>query len=248
MSRDDSIEGLVARLWTPVSPARRGPKPTLSVERIIDAALDIADAEGIEAVSMSRLGKALGVTPMALYRHLSGKEELLARLTDAIAADMPEIPVDQGWRPGLEVWVRVQIEYAMRRPWMLDLPLSTVPPGPHRLRWIDRAFGLMAGLPLDAGEKLGIIGILAQHVLGESRVQVEAARADEDPFADLGLVLARYADPSAYPHLIAAMSASKPAPGPPHLEDDIAWGIEVVLDGVEAYLARKAEAAERGDD
>lgn len=239
-----SVESLVTRLWTPPTPSRRGPRPTLSVDRIIEAAIELADAEGIGAVSMARLGKALGVTPMALYRHVSSKDELLARLADTIAVDPPEIPDGIGWRAGLELWMRAQITLAVTRPWYLDLPLTVVLPGPNRLRWIDQAFRLLEGLPLTAEEKLGLIGTLAQHVLGESRVQAETVAAGENPYADLELMLQRWADPQAYPHLFAAMATFEPAPPDPD-DDEAGFGLQLVLDGVEAYIARKAAERSR---
>ena len=169
---DAATERLIERLWAAPAPPRRGPRPMLSVERIVDAAFELANTEGLEAVTMARVGKALGVTPMALYRHVSNKDELLTLLADRIA-DVPPLPSDVGWREGLELWVRAQIDAALARPWILDLPLSALLPGPVRLRWIDQAFGMMRDVPLTAGEKFGIIGLLAQHVLGEARVQIE---------------------------------------------------------------------------
>lgn len=236
---EQTTESLVSRLWAPAAPSRRGPRATLSVDRIVEAAIELADAEGIGAVSMSRLGKALGVTPMALYRHISGKDELLARIADEIARDAPTIPADAGWREGLELWMRAQIEMAIARPWYLDLPLSTVLPGPHRLRWIDQGFQILEGLPLTAEEKLELIGTLAEHVLGESRVQAESVAAD-NPYADLEIMLQRYADPDTYPHLFAAMATWDPEQDVPDDHDDLAFGLQIVLDGVEAFIARKA--------
>ena len=238
-----SAESLVSRLWTPPTPPRRGPRPTLSVDRIVEAAIELADAEGIAAVSMARLGKALGVTPMALYRHIDGKDELLARLADSIATATPPIPPGTGWRRGLELWMRAQIEMIVTRPWFLDLPVTIVLPGPNRLRWIDQAFELMEGLPLTADEKLGLIGTLAQHVLGESRVQAEVGAAGDNTYTDFELMLQRHADPVTYPHLFAAMATYQAPPEPP--QDEIGFGLQIVLDGVEAYIARKSAERSR---
>src|SRR5690606_30055687 len=132
-----------------------------------------------------------------------------------------------GWRAGLESWTRAQIELGVARPWMLELPLSAAPPGPNRVRWIDQAFGVLRPLDLPPDEKRAIIGLLAQHVLGESRVHIESRRGavqqvrrasglpDDtpeseldpaaidaaNPYADFETVLARYADPTTYPNL-----------------------------------------------
>lgn len=263
--RTAELPAAVQRLWGAAAPRRRGPKPALSAAQIVQAAMDLADAEGLAAVSMARIAEAVGYTPMALYRHVSGKEELLVLMSDAVAAELPGIPADSGWRAGLEAWTRAQIDMGLARPWLLELPLSAAPPGPNRVRWIDQAFGVLRPLDLPPDEKLAIIGLLAQHVLGEARVHIESRRAAvqqvrreaglpdgtpeseldpaaidaANPYADFETVLARYADPTAYPHLFEAFATwpettiSRPS------DDDIAFGITVVLDGVEAYLKRR---------
>lgn len=264
-AQEHELPVVVQRLWGDAAPRRRGPKPALSAAQIVRAAMDLADAEGLAAVSMSRVAEAVGYTSMALYRHVSGKDELLVLMSDAVAADLPDIPADGGWRAGLEAWTRAQIELALTRRWMLELPLSAVPPGPNRLRWMDQAFGVLRDLDLPADEKLTIIGLLAQHVLGEARVHVETRRAAvdkarrdaglpdgtpeseldpaaieaADPYTDFETVLMRYAGPQAYPNLFASFAAWAGEPIESPVEDDIAFGITVVLDGIEAHLRRR---------
>ncbi|MFD6446087.1 TetR/AcrR family transcriptional regulator [Promicromonospora sp. NPDC060204] len=259
------LPAAVQRLWGAPAPRRRGPKPALSVAQIVQAAMDLADTEGLAAVSMARVADAVGYTPMALYRHVSSKEELLAMMADAVAADLPELPVDGGWRAGLEAWTRAQIALGVRRPWMMDLPLTAAPPGPNRVRWIDQAFGVLRPVDLPADEKLAVVGLLAQHVLGEIRVHVESRRAAADqvrreaglpdgtpeseldpdaldaasPYADFETVLTRYADPATYPNLFEAFAAWPGTTLTAPSDDDIAFGIATVLDGVEAYLRRR---------
>ncbi|MFI8525273.1 TetR/AcrR family transcriptional regulator [Promicromonospora sukumoe] len=264
-AREHELPVVVQRLWGDAAPRRRGPKPALSAGQIVRAAMDLADAEGLAAVSMARVAEAVGYTSMALYRHMSGKDELLILMSDAVAADLPDIPEDGGWRAGLEAWTRAQIDLAITRPWMLDLPLSAVPPGPNRVRWMDQAFGALRDVDLPADEKLAIVGLLAQHVLGEARVHVETRRAavekvrrdaglpDEtpeadldpaaieaaDPFADFETVLLKYAGPQAYPNLFASFASWQGGTIDSPADDDIAFGITVVLDGVDAYLRRR---------
>jgi AcrR family transcriptional regulator len=253
------------RLWGATAPRRRGPKPALSAARIVQAAMDLADAEGLAAVSMARIADAVGYTPMALYRHVSSKDELLVLMSDAVAADLPDIPAGTGWRAGLEAWTRAQIEMGMARPWFLDLPLSGVLPGPNRVRWLDQAFGVLREVELPGDEKLAIVGLLAQHVLGETRVHVETRRAAvqrvrreaglpdgtpdseldpaaidaADPYADFEAMLGRFASPATYPHLFEAFAAWEGTTASAPTDDDIAFGITIVLDGVEAYLRRR---------
>lgn len=263
---EQEVPSVLRRLWgrTGRDRPRRGPKPALSVDRIVRAAAGLADSEGLAAVSMARVAETLGCSAMALYRHVESKDELLVLLTDHIAdgLEMPEHAA--GWRSGLEAWTRAQIELALARPWMLDLPLSVVPPGPQRLRWMEIAFAAMRDVDLPGDEKLAVIGLLAQHVLAEARVQVETRRAaaaavrrsralppgtpesepdaggltGANPMSDFEAVLRDLADPADYPNLTAAMEqTSGPTPWNPDTEIDL--GLQIVLDGVEAYVGAR---------
>lgn len=276
MSTDDAsgpveLPAVVRRLWGDPAPRRRGPRPVLTTARIVQAAMDLADAEGLAAVSMARVAEAVGYTPMALYRHVSDKDELYVLMSDAVAARLPQITSD-GWRAGLEAWTRAQIDLTLDRPWMLELPLSAAPPGPNRVRWMDQGFGAMQRIDLPPDEKLAIVGLLAQHVLGEARVHVEIRRAAvqkvrhdsglpestpesqldpaaidaADPYADFTTLLSRYGGAAAYPHLFEAFSSGPLAPVGSPSDDDIAFGITVVLDGIEAYLRRRGALPENG--
>ena len=269
---ETELPAAVQRLWGAAAPRRRGPKPALSAAQIVQAALELADAEGLAAVSMARIAEAVGYTPMALYRHVSGKEELLVLMSDAVAADLPRLPDEGGWRAGLEAWTRAQIELGISRPWMLELPLSAAPPGPNRVRWLDQAFGVLRSIDLPPDEKLAVVGLLAQHVLGEARVHIESKRAAvqqvrrdaglpdttpeseldpaaieaANPYADFETVLARYADPTTYPNLFESFATWPENPTTAPSDDDIAFGIGVVLDGIEAYLRRRGAIPDDG--
>ncbi|WP_454042465.1 TetR/AcrR family transcriptional regulator [Cellulosimicrobium sp. Marseille-Q8652] len=270
------VSPTLQRLWGRGDARRRGPKPALSIEQVARAAVAIADAEGLDAVSMARVAESLGYSSMALYRYVTGKDELLSLMADAAAADLP-LPADHGsdWRAGLESWTRAQIDGILARPWFLELPLTTVRLGPHRVQWLDHAFRVLRDVPLTADEKLQIVGLLAQHVLGEGRVAVETQRAaavavrleqglpastpeselDPDaleranPYYDFETVLRHLATPDAYPHLLAALAGDEPAPDGPRHEDE--WedgfdvGLQIVLDGIERFVEQRTALRRR---
>jgi AcrR family transcriptional regulator len=275
MSSEQQTDPTLQRLWGHQQRPRRGPKPALSLGTIIETAFEIADADGLDAVSMSRIAEKLGCSAMALYRHVSSKDELLVLLTDRVAALLPPFPTHASWRAGLEAWTREQINLVLDHPWYLDLPLATAPPGPHRLRWFDAAMGVMAEVDLAFDEKVAVIGLLAQHVLGEAQVQVETQRAaiahlrssgavDEDvpdadldpaaveranPYFDFETVLTRLATPDQFPHLFAAAStwSSESAEARPATRsDEIGFGLDIVLDGIEAYVRRRTRRTDGG--
>src|SRR5699024_12681210 len=105
MNTDDPIEQLpsgIALAWGVAATPQRGPKREMSVEKIVDAAIEIADTEGIQAVSMSAVAKRLGYTQMSLYRYVSSQDDLLLLLQEA-ATGLPPVEGDDqpGWRARL---------------------------------------------------------------------------------------------------------------------------------------------------
>jgi AcrR family transcriptional regulator len=220
------------RLWGQDARRRRGPKATLSVQSIVDAALELADGQGLDAVSMARVADALECTAMALYRHIDSKYELLTLLADRVAADVPNLPANLGWRDGLRAWTRVQIDGVLAHPWLLQLPLATIPLGPHRTRWIDQGFGAMRDLDLPTAVKGQILNLLSLYVLSEARLQVEIQHLTTNPFAELSQVIHHLADSADLPYLFAALA--DPSIG----NDDDTFGIELILNGIEVLLVR----------
>ncbi|MFD7074767.1 TetR/AcrR family transcriptional regulator [Nocardioides sp. NPDC059952] len=231
---------LIPRLWGKPPAGRRGPKPALSVAQIVEAAYAIADEQGLAAVSMARVAEAAGCSPMALYRHVKNKDELLILLADRLCADLPAPPRDLDWREGLAAWMRAQVDLALSKPWFLDLPLAATLPGPNRLAWIDLGFYYLREVALPAEEKLAILGIISQYGLGEARVEVEAARLAENPFATFEQMLVTYADPERFPHLMASMATWRPAESGEGSDSDdpSAFGQGLLMAGIAAHIER----------
>jgi len=236
---DAMSSDLIPRLWGKPPAGRRGPKPALSVAQIVEAAYVIADEQGLAAVSMARVAEAVGCSPMALYRHVKNKDELLILLADRLCADLPRPDRDLGWREGLAAWMRAQVDLAVRKPWFLDLPIAATLPGPNRLTWIDLGFYYLRDVALPAEEKLAILGIVAQYALGEAKIEVEAAlSAPDNPYASFEQMLVTYADPERFPHLMASMATWQPAaPGEESDSDDpSAFGQSLLMAGIAAHI------------
>src|SRR5215218_3749291 len=103
-------------LWGARAQPTRGPKPTLSLDRITDTAIAIADAEGLAAVSMQRVAAELGFTKMSLYRYVPGKAELVALMVERAIGDPPTIDTAD-WRAGLKDWSHQLLAGYLRHPW-----------------------------------------------------------------------------------------------------------------------------------
>lgn len=241
---DAMSSDLIPRLWGKPPAGRRGPKPALSVAQIVEAAYVIADEQGLSAVSMARVAEAVGCSPMALYRHVKNKDELLILLSDRLCADLPRPDRDLEWRAGLAAWMRAQVDLAVRKPWFLDLPIAATLPGPNRLAWIDLGFYYLRDVALPAEEKLAILGIVAQYALGEAKIEVEAALSEPDnPYASFEQLLVTYADPERFPHLMASMATWQPAaPGEESDSDDpSAFGQSLLMAGIAAHIEGRIE-------
>jgi len=119
------LPAAVEQLWGLREPTRRGgPKPALSLDRIVAAAVGLADEGGLAALSMSRLAEKLGFTTMSVYRYVASKDDLLVLALDAAIGQPPEIDPAGAWRDQLVAWAQeLQVRYRAH-PWMTDVPIS----------------------------------------------------------------------------------------------------------------------------
>ncbi|GAA0383453.1 TetR/AcrR family transcriptional regulator [Streptomyces luteireticuli] len=227
---------LMRLLWGPHPQPRRGPKPALSLDGIARAGVAVADAEGLPALSMQRVAERLGKTKMSLYRYVPGRAELVALMVEA-AITAPAEPPAGDWRARLTVWSHALAEVLARHPWLLEAMVGPRLMGPNELAWMERALTALDGTGLTGAERLDAVALLAGHVRGIA-VQARAAGA-EGPEAQivaaLGEVLREHGD--GYPSVLSAMASA----AEPHARDQaLAFGLERILDGLEALIARRA--------
>lgn len=221
-------------LWNPPPAPRRGPKPKYTLDAIAGAAMDIADAEGLDAVTMQGVAARLGTTKMALYRYVPGRAELDAVMLErALGAPSP-LPGDH-WRAALKAWAGDMHHRARIRPWIVELAQRPHVPGPVELTWFEAALEAMTPLPLRGGEKLDLLVLLVGHVMSLIR---QSARTDV-PEAELARGLAPIlAERSAeYPRTAAAFADATDAG-----EGDAAlhFGIDRILAGVAALIDERS--------
>ncbi len=144
----------VAAAWGVRERSQRGPKPALSLGRIVDAGVRVADSEGLDAVSMGRVAASLDTAPMSLYRHVSSKEELVRLMVDAAWGDSPGPALsEEGWRAGLSRWAWGFRAALQRHPWAGRLPISGLPIMPREIAWFEDALACLAGTGLTEARK-----------------------------------------------------------------------------------------------
>lgn len=265
MTTEDAPKSRMARdvelLWGLDSPPRRrGPKPRLSREVVVRAALDVADAEGIEAVSMQRVSKELGFTTMSLYRHVDSKEDLLVLMLDTAMEGAPPGPRDDGdWRAGLEEWCHGVLELYRHRSWVVRVSFAGPPGGPNGLRWMEAGLRELVGSGLDVGEAVQMLMLLSAALRESVRLETDMAGAarstgntpaeverdysrglrrvvSEEEFPTISLMLqARVLEPE------STAEAPEGVGEPTH---ELDFGIRRVLDGIESYV--RADGATGG--
>jgi AcrR family transcriptional regulator len=221
----------------------RGPKPALSLERIVGAAVDLAAAEGIEAVSMSRVARALGSSPMSLYRYVTAKDELLALMVDAALADTPAPAApDAGWREGLSRWAWTYHDALRRHPWVLRIPISGPPVTPNQVAWLEEGLAALRDSGLREPEKLSVILLLSGFVRNEATLAADIAAAVADSGGEVmpgwAQTLAHVTDAERFPALHAAL-ASEAFEQDDEMDDEFVWGLQRILDGVAALIAER---------
>ena len=231
-------------LWGQRERPAREPKRGLTVDRIVQTAIELADADGLEAVSMSRVAERLGFTTMALYRHVSSKDELLVLMLDAALGPPPRLdPPAAGWRARLERWSTDMLAVLGRHPWWLRIPISPPPPTPSSLAWTDRGLAALEETHLEEADKAAIILMLNGLVFWEARLRAEIGRGGphvEDPLAVYSTVMSAFADPEQFPALHRAVEAGI-------FEDesrdtDFGFSLGLALDGVERLVDTRAAA------
>ncbi|WP_215541450.1 TetR/AcrR family transcriptional regulator [Amycolatopsis sp. CA-230715] len=237
MTRQDEVPAELRRLWGLSEPARLGRRAELDVTSVVAAAIELADRDGLAGVTLPKVAKALGFTSMSLYRYVGSKDELLVLMRDAGLGAPPPIDTSR-WRDGLRAWADAQRDVYARRPWLIGIPLSGPPSGPHEIAWMEVALASLARTGLGWMEKVGVLGVLGgyvrhsvqlSHEMAEGRGEQSQASAERE----YGRALAGLVTAERFPEtakLFGSAAFETPA------TDDYAFGLGMILDGIAAAL------------
>jgi AcrR family transcriptional regulator len=205
---------------------RRGRPARLSRPQIVGVALELVDAEGVDALTMRALARRLGADPMAVYRHVRDKADLLGAMCDAVVADLPALDPAGPWRPQVAELAGELRARLAAHPALLPV-LAGAPVTPASLAVTHQALALLVahGVPADAAGTG--FGAVFSYVLGFALVEAALPALDADRDELRAGALAHLGDP---------------APPPPHLDEalallespgDFAFGLDLLLDGLE---------------
>jgi AcrR family transcriptional regulator len=228
---DAPLPRALAMLWQHTAPARRS--SGLNRERIVTAAIDLADTDGLGALSMARLAERLGCGTMSLYRHVSNKDELLVFMLSA-APGPPPASAGANWRAAVADWADGLWDVYHRHPWVLHAASAGPPADPGQLSWLDAGLAALGGTPLTEREKFGAVMAVLHFVRGAAALAIEAGTLPEQSYPGL---LKRLIDGTVFPALSAALEAGVFDDASSDPLSEMRTGLEQLLDGVEAKIA-----------
>ncbi len=227
----------VALMWGLAPAGTRGPRRGLSLEQIVDAAIDLVDEEGFAGLSMNKVAERLGFTAMSLYRYVDSKATLVEIALDRVIGTPPEFPPDLSWREKLERWAREEYRLISRHAGWLSVTMGAPPLGPNNLAWLEAGLAALGHTRVPEPIKLQLVMNLSLFVIGRARLAAEIDPTDEESEGDWG-ILERVLDPERFPALATAAHAGA------FEQDEELWadlffdtGLTVLLDGYERLIA-----------
>jgi len=233
------------RLWSREEQGR-APRLGLSLERIVESGIELADGDGLEAVSMKRVAERLGFTTMALYRYVSSKDDLLLLMHDTAWRPSPgfDLPVDD-WRDGIGRWTREQFAIMQRHPWLEEVRHIDRAGTPSQITWMDLGLRALSGTPIAEYQKIELLLLLSGYVFAQARTAAtatEGARqgffAVEQATEAFGELLRTIVDAGRFPALAKSVEGGGFAGGRPFPDFD--FGLDLILDGVDCLIRRQS--------
>ncbi|MET7637412.1 TetR/AcrR family transcriptional regulator [Streptomyces sp. NPDC005438] len=236
----------------PPPAGRPGRRPALSVDAVVAAAIELADARGMGAVSMRAVGERLGRSAMALYTYVPGKDELVDLMYDRALGQLPDhYPLSDGWRPALVRWAEDLRAFYLRHPWTLQVSTARPVLGPGEFRLMNTLVTVLRETGLPPGRLRAVVSALMDFVRGSASVVAEARQAaaesglsDDDWWYGRSPMLAELVPDfdQRFPQIGWIESETGPPQDEsvPYLEnranETFAAGLGVLLDGVESAI------------
>jgi AcrR family transcriptional regulator len=246
--RGDPVRGMELLWGIGSTPKSRGPRQGLTVERIVRTGTEIADAEGLAAVSMRRVADRLGVGTMSLYTYVPSKAELVDVMFDRAVGSVSREEVAGGWRERLTAVAWADWELYQRHPWLLQVMAMSRPPlGPGAIAAYDHALRAIDGIGLTELEMDSVVSMVSVYVQGTARAAAEAATSANDTgvtdaewWEAYAPLLERVFDAEKYP---VAARVGQVAGETYQSAYDARYGFEFglarILDGVAALIERR---------
>jgi AcrR family transcriptional regulator len=241
-------------LWDAQLRPSRGPKPSLTREDVVRAAISVADEGELSALTMQAVAERLGFTTMALYRYFPNKEALIDASVDAAMGTPPiRSGPREGWRQEVKHWAYAKRAMLCARPWLAELPFVAAPHGPNWLSWHEAFLATIVDTGLSPEDMMDMLSVVHGYVSGSSDTIISLARATargispEEWAQAVGADLMRAINDPRYPVLSAILTSASGGitqdsvlpvrDGRPRtMDESFDFGLERVLDGIEGYM------------
>ena len=210
----------------------RDARPRLSRDRVLQAAVTLADRSGIEALSMRKLGDELGVEAMSLYKHVANKDDLLDGMVDGVFAEIG-VPQDEpDWRTAMRLRA-VSVRQVLRRhPWALPLMQSRTSPGPSTLGHHDALIGVLRAADFSVALTAHALSVIDAYVYGFALQEKALPFDSEVRSAEVVEQILAAMPAERWPHLVEFSREHVLRPGYDYGQE-FEWGLDLVLDGLQ---------------
>jgi AcrR family transcriptional regulator len=237
----------LALAWSlPIKSNKLGRRPSQSVEQIVAAALELADAGGFTAISMPKIAHKIGLTANAIYRYVRSRDELLVLVAEAAWGAAPDLASDaHDWRAAASTWTRAMIYRCDVHPWLCELPIRGAPVTPNLLGWAEAILKVLTGAGLSPSESLGCAFLLDAYArqIANTRRDLRDSTATSVQSAAVTQFLQPRLQELGYSVLASMMAGSEYSDD--ILDDDVTFGLERILDGINALTTTKRGAQDR---
>jgi AcrR family transcriptional regulator len=235
--------------------ARRRSGAVLDRSSIVQAAIAIADTQGLEAVTMRRIAERLGTGAMSLYRHVPDKDAVVSLMIDAVLGDLfadNKFPPGIGWRAGLRMMAEVNWEVCRLHRWYPEATITQPPLTPNGAAGLEEALGLFDEFGIDIGAKMQFVTTVHFTVLHaalnlaiEEQNQARAGLSAAEVNAMASTFVQKLIASGQYPRVTELITSAWPGAegGRDHDRDQALAGVELILDGIESRLARLTKAS-----
>lgn len=209
----------------------------LSRERVLGAAIDLADAGGIDALTMRGLAQELGVEAMSLYHHVAGKDDILEGIADLVVSEI-ELPAPGAeWKGSLRATAISAHEVFLRHRWGASLVLSARGGSEARMRYMDAILGTFREAGLSAEMTDHAYHALESHIMGFTLWEVGMSLGTAEELRVLATAYLENIDRDEFPYIVEHIHQHL-KPRNPEDEGAFAFGLDLILDGLERIRAR----------
>jgi AcrR family transcriptional regulator len=217
------------------------PRTPLTSERVLQAAVALADREGVGSLSMRRLAKELGVEAMSLYHHVPGKQALLDGMVDLVFGEIELPAADGDWKAAMRRRAVSAREVLARHPWAIALMESRRTPGPANLRHHDAVLGCLRQAGFPVALTAHAYSILDAYIYGFALQEASLPFDTAEETAEVAGEIFDAFVAEAYPHLTELAVEHVLQPGYDY-GDEYTFGLELILDGLERQAGQDPAA------